>query len=135
MEYINALGKAGLASKVDPKYVKTLLLLIAPFAPYLAEELYQKFDERPRQTRLQSIHTSSWPSFDEKEAQEDQVFVAVQINGKLRDVLSMDLIPSQEENKVKELAMKSPKIQAHLASKKVKNLIFVKGKVLNLVTN
>lgn len=127
MEYLNALTKEA-DTRLDPKYVKTLILLLAPFAPYIAEEAYQNFEKG-------SVHTARWPEFDSRQAQEETVAMAIQINGKLRDVLSMDLISSQEESTVSEVAMKSPKIKAHLVSKKVIKTIFIKGKVLNIVTD
>jgi len=126
MEYVNALTKEGKDQKMDHKYVKTLLLVLAPFAPYFTEEAYQQFGEG-------SIHTAPWPTFDEKQIQEDQLTIPIQINGKLRDTLEIQSSKVKDQRFVEEKAMKSPKVLAHLKGKKVKKTIYIEGKVLNIV--
>ena len=103
------------------------LQLLAPFAPHIAEELWEQHGG------TYSIHTSSWPIFDETALVEDEVVVVVQINGKTRADLriSKDVIGDREG--IEKLARGHSRVLPHLESKKVKKVIYIQGKILNFV--
>lgn len=100
--------------------------LIAPFAPHLAEHLYT-----PGETDQQSIHQQVWPTFDESLLIEDTVSIGVQVAGKRRAEVSLSPTASQEEAVAE--ALKDPNIQKALANGQPSRVIYVPGKILNLI--
>jgi leucyl-tRNA synthetase len=105
--------------------IESLLLLLAPFAPHMSEELWQQLGHD------QSIHTSPWPKFDESYLVQDSLVVVVQINGKLRSQLILPI--DVAEVQAIEAAKADQKIIDHLAGKPVKKAIYVPGRLVNLV--
>ena len=124
MEYLNYLSKKETVSKEE---YKTYLILLAPFAPHITEELWQQLGEKD------SIHQQSWPKFDKVYLEEEEVSVAVQINGKVRETLLIgkDILNNKEV--VEKMALESTKVQKFLEGKSVKRTVYVPGKVLSLV--
>lgn len=107
--------------------LKNLCLMFAPFAPHLTEEIWHEIlgDKT-------SVHKSSWPQYKPDLVKEDITVVVVQINGKLRATLRLEAEKSQKEDEVKEAALKDPNI-SKWTKEGVKKVIFVPGKVINLV--
>ncbi len=103
------------------------LLLMAPFAPHLTEELFGKLGFSG------SIHIQEWPTFDNKYLVDDMITVAVQVNGKVRDQLLV--VPGTAEADVLKLAEKSDKVSANLAGKKIAKSFYVQDKILSIVTS
>jgi len=101
------------------------LLMLAPFAPHIAEELWEKIGEKP------SIHRQSWPKYDPKRVVEEEITVVVQVDGKLRDTLTV--AAGEKEEKVKQLAMASDKVKKFMEGKQVAKTIYVPGKLINIV--
>lgn len=122
MEYVN-----GLEKHFTFEVFKTLLLLLAPFAPFITEELWEKLGGKF------SVHRQPWPKFSDKLTQEERVTVVVQVNGKLRS--SLEVLPSEAGDKV--LMIKRAKFCAnaakYLTGKKVVKEIFIPGRLVNLV--
>ncbi len=104
-----------------------LLIILAPFAPFITEELWEKLGNKD------SIHVEKWPAYDEKLIQEEAVTIAVQVNGKVRDQLVVNVDSAKDE--VFELAKASEKVQKYLLDKEVKKVIYIEGKLLSLVVN
>jgi len=104
---------------------RSLVLLLAPFAPYLAHELWEMLGEKGDLLKAQ------WPKFDVALAKEEELEIPVQINGKLRSriVVSADVT----EAMVLERAMADEKVRAAIAGKQVVKTIYVPGKLLNIV--
>jgi leucyl-tRNA synthetase len=101
------------------------ILLLAPFAPHMAEELWKEMGE------AQSIFRQSWPSWDESLTQEDEIELVIQINGKLR---SKVMIPAGLDTEtLKEHALHDSKISDYVEGKPVKKVIVVKGRLVNIV--
>ncbi len=104
MEFINFLKDQ---PQVSPISLKTLLILLAPFAPHMTEELWQSAQGGPasgwqstaNNQQLKSIHQQSWPKYDDKYIQEETLEIAIQINGKLRDRIQIEqhLVNNKEE--------------------------------------
>jgi leucyl-tRNA synthetase len=129
MELTNYLSRIKETSPVSSanwrSSIETLLLLLAPTAPHMTEELWKRLGHKG------SIHNQQWPKWDEALAKEDEITLVVQINGKLRDRINAPV--SITEDEAKQLARDSEKVKAHLASKQVVNVIYVPGKLVNIV--
>jgi leucyl-tRNA synthetase len=104
---------------------RSLVLLLAPFAPYLAHELWEMVGE------TQSLLKAPWPKYDAELAKEEEIEIPVQINGKLR---SKVVVPADSsEDFVVERALADEKVKAAIVSKQILKKIYVPGKTLNLV--
>lgn len=129
MEYTNALYKAhdaGLAGSATwEQAIETLLRLAAPVAPHLTEELWQ------RTGRGYSVHQQPWPVSDPALAAEDEIEVVLQVNGKVRDKLTVPVNADQEQ--LRDLAMHSERVKDHIGAKTVRKIIVVPGKLVNIV--
>jgi leucyl-tRNA synthetase len=129
MEYTNFLDDLktrGEVSQDDWKTaMETLMLLIAPTAPHMAEELWAQTG------RKYSIHNQKWPHWQENLIQVEQVTLVIQVNGKLRDRIPVPVSISEEA--AKKLAFESPRVKPHVEGKQVVNAIYVPRKLVNLV--
>ncbi len=123
MEFINAwqVSEKGLDKK-DSSY---FLIILSPFAPHLAEELWETAELKGMCSQ------QKWPKFDEKLIEEKNILLIVQINGKVRDKIEAKSGISQKE--AEKLVMASDKIKAFLGEAEVKKIIFVPNKLINIV--
>jgi len=104
----------------------TFLKLIAPFAPYITEELWRSaFGE------VASIHRAAWPTYDPALIAEETITLVIQVNGKVRDVIATDA--SLTEAVAKELALRSKKVQNVLGGRTPAKVIYVDKKLVNIV--
>jgi leucyl-tRNA synthetase len=129
MELTNGLMRQRDAGPVDRdawnEAVESLLLLLAPAAPHISEELWT------RSGRPYSVHSQRWPQWDPALAREDEITLVVQVNGKVRDRIQA---PADiEEGRAKELALGSPRVQQFIDRKQVAKVIYVPGKLVNVV--
>ncbi|HTQ29750.1 MAG TPA: leucine--tRNA ligase [Opitutaceae bacterium] len=122
MEFNNALQAE---PQVNRRTVLAFLQLLAPFAPHLAEELWERLGEKP------SIQFAPWPQFDPAQLTAAEVTLVVQINGKHRAELSVPVGILQDE--AVRLASQHPRVAPYLAEKAIRRVVFVPGKILNLV--
>ena len=104
---------------------RTFLLLIACLAPHLAEELWERIGEP------YSIHNQPFPNWDESLAAEDVITLVIQVNGRLRDhlIVSVDI----SESEATSLALEKPNIKRFVEGKTIQRVIFVRGRLINLV--
>jgi leucyl-tRNA synthetase len=100
------------------------ILLLHPFAPHLAEELWEQMGQK-------DLSLQAWPKWDENLAKKEMVTIAIQLNGKTRDTLSVLKDLSQEN--VLDLALKLDRVQLHRQDKPFKKVIFVPNRILNLI--
>ncbi len=124
MEFINfgTENKEEIGKDVAEKF----LLLLAPFAPHISEELWHQLGHKD------SIHNQSWPVYDDKMAREDRAVLIIQINGKIRDKVEVDKgIPEEE---AKKLTLECESVKKWIAGKEIKKIIFVPGKLISIVT-
>jgi leucyl-tRNA synthetase len=112
-------------SKVLRPCVEKLTQLLAPFAPHLAEEIWEML------AQAESLFKSKWPTYDQAAIIEEEITFVVQVNGKLRASMSIPL--DTPEDKAKELALKDERVKKFLSGKKVVKSIFVPNKLVNLV--
>jgi leucyl-tRNA synthetase len=129
MELMNEMYKAREAGAAGtPEWNEALdiyLRMMAPVCPHITEELWARLG------KPYSIHTQSWPQVDEAAAAEDEITVAVQINGKLRDRVQVPAGSSEEA--IKSAALAAPAVQKHLEGKAPKKVIVAGGKLVNIV--
>ena len=122
MIFVNQFSK----SKTKPlEIVKDFILLLSPFAPHLAEELWQKVGEK------ESLAYHAWPTYDKKYLIQENYILPVQINGKMRFQLEVQQGENQESllKKIKQ----EEKLEKYLKGKEIKKVIFVPNKIMNLV--
>jgi len=132
MEYFNQIKKESsqlLNSGSERLFLretfKNLILLLSPFAPHICEEMWEGIGEQTM------VSLSSWPDFDPELAKEDTVTIVVQVNGKLRDRFDAERDLPEEE--AKKRAQELPRIQEFIGGKKVKKVIYIKNKLVNIV--
>ena len=123
MELTNDLSGA---EKISADLWKKFLAIIAPFLPALSEELWLNIGSKD------SIFSGkNWPEYDAELAKNEEIELVVQINGKLRERIRTDADISEED--AKKLALESEKIKKFLEGKEIRKVIFVKGKLINIV--
>lgn len=130
MKILNDLKEVMISHSVTPAaedtFKKYFLIILSPFAPHIAEELWFRLGES------ESIFKKSWPEYDEKYLRVESVNLVVQVNGKLRHNL---VVASEiEEEDAKKLALESDSVKKWLAGKEIAKIIFVSGKLINIVT-
>jgi leucyl-tRNA synthetase len=131
MELVNEsydlIGKSADAggSTVLNEAVESLIVLLAPFVPHIAEEMWQSMGKK------NSIFRSSWPVFDEAAIVENVVTMPVQINGKLRSTIEVSV--DIKEEALKDLVLADPKVNKWITGKTVKKFIVVPKKLVNIV--
>ena len=130
MELSNALARArddGMAgTDAYAEAVDTLLLLLAPIAPHIAEELWA------RRGRPYSIHQQAWPTFDPALAAAEMIELPVQVDGKLRDRLVVE--PGTPAGEIERLALASERVQAYLKGRAPAKVIQIPGRLVNIVS-
>jgi len=129
MEFTNYLAKVRETGVViDSAWnesIDSLLLLLAPTAPHLAEELWQRIGHD------YSIHNQSWPQWDEELAKDEEITLVIQVNGKLRDRITVSA--SVTEAEARQLAQESQRVKAHTEGKELLKTIYVPGRLVNFV--
>ena len=111
---------------VSKTIYRDLIALIAPFAPHAAEELWHELGGEGT-----SVHKSSWPAYDAAKAASDTMVIAIQVNGKLRDTITLASDAAEDEVKREGLAREA--ILKWLDGKEPKRVVYVKGKILSIV--
>jgi leucyl-tRNA synthetase len=127
MIFVNAFTNAEIISL---SAMRTFLILLNPFAPHIASELWQRLNEKFTDASG-DITEKPWPDYDERLLTEDEIEIVIQINGKLRDRIKMSVLATDEE--LKAAALSSPKIQDRIAGRAVRNVIVVPRKLVNIV--
>ena len=115
---------------------KTFLQLLSPFAPHIAEELWQNLPPRrktpPLKRGINSIHLSEWPTYDPLKIKDEQIKIVIQVNGKVRAEMMMQV--DEDEESVKHRVFNTETVSKFIAGKPVKKTIYVKNRLINIVT-
>jgi leucyl-tRNA synthetase len=124
--YLSRIKESGTVPAKDwQSVIESLLVLLAPTAPHITEELWQRLGHK------QSIHNQHWPKWDEALAKEEEITLVVQVNGKLRDRI---IVPaSTTEVEATQIAAGSIKVKPYLDGKESVKMIYVPGKLVNIV--
>jgi leucyl-tRNA synthetase len=129
MEFTNYLSKVQTDRTADDfswrEAIDSLLLMLAPVTPHLAEELWTRIGHP------YSIHQQMFPTWNKDLAAEEQVTLIIQINGKLRDKVDVSVSITEEE--ARSLALSQPKIKTFLDGKDLQKVIYVPRKLVNIV--
>jgi leucyl-tRNA synthetase len=136
MELVNVWEKAFKKNKksgLNQTEMMVFVQVLAPFAPFLAEELYHHLKSDSGR-EVDSVHLTSWPSWNEGLTQEESVTMAIQVNGKVRAQLNIEASAASDETAVKTAALASPGVQAWVKDAKIAKVIFVPGRIMNIVT-
>ena len=127
MKMLNSLEEiTGEEYKLSKEQYELILKVVAPYAPHIAEELWQEVLGNEK-----SIHLESWPKFDETLLKEESFNLVIQINGKVRDAILMKA--GLPEDEVKKLVMANEKIQKYIDGQVIKKFIYIQGRVANIV--
>ncbi len=122
MIFVNAFTNA---EAIPVSVMRTFLILLNPFAPHLSSELWEKLEAKG------DITGQQWPDYDERLLVEDEVEIVVQVNGKVRDRMTMSILATEKEMETAALA--NPKIQQLVAGKTVRKVVVVPKKLVNIV--
>jgi leucyl-tRNA synthetase len=129
MELVNALEDALSGARVSAELArecaKAIVLLMAPFIPHTAEELWERLGYSG------SVHEQEWPTYDESLTREETVVMVVQVNGKVRDRIEVDASVSEDE--MRELALSSERVRQYIEGKNVRKVICIRPNLVNVV--
>jgi leucyl-tRNA synthetase len=129
MELVNAMHGYRDAHGVDTgaysEAATTLLLLLAPMAPHITEELWH------RAGATDSIHKQAWPAFNADLAAAEEITLVVQVNGKVRDRITISASATEEE--ARQAALSSPKVQPYIDGKPPRQVHYVPGRLMSIV--
>jgi leucyl-tRNA synthetase len=126
MIFVNAFTNA---EAVPLAALRPFLVLLNPFAPHIASELWQVLNRKFG--GAEEITKANWPDYDEALLVEDEIEIVVQINGKVRDRLTVPRDATEEM--IKEMALASPRVQALTEGKTMKKIVVVPKKLVNIV--
>jgi leucyl-tRNA synthetase len=123
MIFVNHLGKQAVRPK---SVVEKFVLILAPFAPHIAEELWQKLGHKD------SLAYEPWPEYDKELIKEKQIELAVQVNGKIKDriVVAADA----DEKRIESEALSSTKVQAAMGGKSARKIIVARPRIVSIIT-
>jgi leucyl-tRNA synthetase len=111
--------------EVPREAAETLALLVSPFAPHLGEEIWQRLGHPA------SLAYAPWPPFDPDLVRDETVEIGVQIQGRLRGTVTLPVDADTEVART--VALAEPRVASHLQGKRVRNVIYVKGKIINFI--
>ena len=117
--------KLPLRSNIWQENLKLLIQILAPFAPHMTEELWQQLGGEG------SVHVAPWPTFDHQLVTDNLISVVVQVNGKLRGQLEVEVDATEDD--IKKLAADDERVARHLEGKRIIKTIYVPGKLVNFV--
>jgi leucyl-tRNA synthetase len=134
MEFTNTVADRGIS--LDENSLKTFLMLLAPFAPFVTEELWQQAHGRTDRGYQagSSIHRAKWPGYDQSLLHETSAHIVVQVDGKTRDVIELGRSNAIKQGDVETLARSSERVKKYLQSATVSRIVFIPEKLINFVT-
>ena len=129
MELVNHLSQAWNDQSVDSatwrECIEKFLLMLAPIAPHVAEELWE------RRGYAYSIHQQAFPAWSDDLAAEEEITLVLQVNGRVRD--RMKVAAGISEADAIDLALNSPRVRAHVDGKSLRNKVYIPGRLVNVV--
>ena len=132
MELFNALSASAQdESKLDTGApvirlgLETIIILLYPFVPHVASELWESLDHKT------SLDAVAWPKYSEEALEDEKLLIVVQVNGKVRGKITVSADVTQEQ--IESLALADPKVAGFLDGKKVQRMVYVPGRLLNIV--
>ena len=129
MIFVNELKKAG---NIDREVWKGFIKVIAPFAPFLAEELWQEINAFTAWESQNSVHLQNWPQFDPELAKDEYLTIPIQFNGKVKG--EIEVTEKDTEKSVKVKVNNLPKIKELTHGKEIKKFLYIPQKIVSIVT-
>ena len=123
--YLNDRSAEETNAALVKEVAENIVLLLAPFAPFITEELWEYLGYE------ENVHAAQWPEFEEEALKKDEITIVIQVNGKVRDKINIAADASEEE--VKAQVMEEEKIQSYLEEGNLVKTIFIPKKLVNLV--
>lgn len=114
-------------NKLPREYAEGFVKMISCIAPHIGEEMWQKLGHD------NTIAYEKWPTFDENKLVKKEMTLAVQVNGKLRDTITVSVDASEDE--IKEKALASANVQKHLANLTIRKIMVIKNRIVSVVAN
>ncbi|MDR5683151.1 MAG: leucine--tRNA ligase [Armatimonadota bacterium] len=130
MEFVNHLyrvRRAAAESEAWREAIRSLVLMLAPVAPHTAEEMWERVGG------AYSVHTQPWPTYDPELAKSPEIVLVVQVNGRVRDRLTVPADVSADV--ARDMALRSEKVRAYVDGGKVRDVIYVPGRLVNVVVD
>ena len=121
------LNKIEKENEISKNIFETFLIILAPFAPHITEELWKNIGNK------RSILFEKWPKYDKEKIENDVISIAIQINGKVR--ASIEIANDENDDKVKEKALSNEKIKKWISGKSIKKVLYIKDKIISIITN
>jgi len=135
MELTNLIADEG--GTLPSSMLKTFLLILAPYAPHITEELWYRsvtaVAGSPASEDRWSVHQQLWPSYEPNMLVEETISIIVQVNGKLRDTVAVDIESASNQKKIEAIVQSSEKVKKFLGEQNPRKIIFVPGKLINFV--
>ncbi|MEK6576134.1 MAG: class I tRNA ligase family protein, partial [Nitrospirota bacterium] len=130
MELVNSIYLVKLDNEKDglavmKEAIEAAVILLSPFAPHIAEELWTKLGHSP------TIFRAGWPDYDPDVIKTDEILIVIQINGKLKG--KIDIPPDLKEEEVRARVLALPKLMEWTRGKAIKKVIYVQGRLINIV--
>ncbi len=119
------LNKAEKEISVSRSDYESMIQLLAPFAPHLAEELWSRMGNN------ESVHLTTWPSYEEKYLIQTRFTLGVQVNGKVRGTIEINADATAED--VQKIALENPHIARWIEGKSVSKFIYIPQKIVNII--
>ena len=113
------------SKKIFAEVIKNILVMLSPFTPHFCDELWEEMGNTGY------LFNEKWPSYDEKLTVSSEVVMAVQVNGKVRATITINI--NEDEESIKEKALTAENVKNHTAGKEIVKVIIIKGKIVNIV--
>src|SRR6056297_3135922 len=123
--YLNDRSVEDTNTALIKEVAEKIILLLAPFAPFITEELWDYLGH------AENVHSAQWPEYKEEALKKDEITIVIQVNGKVRDKINIAADASEEE--VKDQVMQSEKIKSYLEDGNLVKTIYIPKKLVNLV--
>ncbi|MBI2552180.1 class I tRNA ligase family protein [Candidatus Uhrbacteria bacterium] len=125
------LNKLSQQTSVDSSQYESLLKLLSPFAPHITEELWERVNVKCKMKNVKLLCKSEWPKWNPALVKDEEIELVIQVNGKVRDRIKTPADITEADAKA--TALQSEKVKKWLAKKPIQDVIFVRGKLINLV--
>lgn len=120
--------------RLNKEDAKLFVKLLAPFAPHLAEEVFQKLqNSKTPKFQTVSVHKQLWPAYNPKLIIEENATVVVQVNGKVRGQIKIKNEKAKSKNETEKTAKKEQRVSQYLKGQQIKKVVFVPGRLINFV--
>ena len=128
MKFINIVEEQ---KQISQDQWKRFLIILAPFAPFITEQLWQELNEHKEFTKENSIHMQKWPIFDQALIVDNTITLGIQVNGKLRG--EIEIIQDDTEQTIRDKTLNNPFIIKWIEGKEIKKFIYIKDRIISIV--